>query len=424
MCRQLFHLPLQREQHVARLAVEMALTSAAVSVAFVIALVGQVIDEQADFQVVVRLVMQRGVPHGITTQILLLPAHGNRRRFALHGNAAAQCPFAAVKRQAVRRIEPQHVLGRVLAEIHAGADGGIGAAVGGSGVFAVVIGIARAGFPVLVQAARQFQVYPAALQAHGFVHGFCAGRTAVPRHNATVGVARQPGVHRLVFLVGLEQHHFAVEFAAVPRAFPTQFITAPLCGFQGLAVYVVAFARVFENAGIAGIQRLGRRQIERYRAIRHGAPFSSDGMRRAHPRQVLVFLPISVAHAAEQVQAVGDVEAGGHGGGLCGYNGLADFFYRAVVPVGRARQFAAVPRENVVCAVQPAAAPQIVEAFAAVVQSHIKLVFAPEQRIFAFQIGFERPLVVVAVAAPQPAVRHGARCGNVAAERHIAVFRV
>ena len=92
------------------------------------------------------------------------------------------------------------------------------------------------------------------------------------------------------------------------------------------------------------------------------------------------------------------------------------------VPVGGARQFAAVPRENVVCAVQPAAAPQIVEAFAAVVQSHIKLVFAPEQRIFAFQISFERPLVVVAVAAPQPAVRHGARCGNVAAERYIAVF--
>ena len=220
----------------------------------------------------------------------------------------------------------------------------------------------------------------------------------------------------------MEQHHFAVEFAAVPRAFPTQFITAPLCGFQGLAVYVVAFARIFENAGVAGIQRLGRRQIERDRAIRHGAPFPSDGVRRAHPRQVLVFLPISVAHAAEQVQPVGDVEAGGDGGGLRGNGGLADFFNRAVVPVGGARQFAAVPRENVVCAVQPAAAPQIVEAFAAVVQSHIKLVFAPEQRIFAFQISFERPLVVVAVAAPQPAVRHGARCGNVAAERYIAVF--
>ena len=368
--------------------------------------------------------MQRGVPHGITAQIVFLPAHGNRRRFALHGNAAAQRPFAAVKRQAVGGVKPQHVLGRVLAEIHTGTNGGIGAAVGGGSVFAVVVGIARASFPVVVQAARQFQVYPAALKAHGFVHGFCAGRTAVPRYNAAVRVARQPGVHRFVFLVGLEQHHFAVEFAAVPRAFPTQLVAAPLCGFQSLAVYVVAFSRVFENAGIAGIQRLGRRQIERYRAIRHGAPFSSDGMRRAHPRQVLVFLPISVAHAAKQVQAVGDVEAGGHGGGFRGNGGLADFFYRAVVPVGRARQFAAVPRQNIVCAVQPAAAPQIVEAFAAVVKPHIKLVFAPEQRIFAFQIGFERPLVVVAVAAPQPAVRHGARCGNVAAERHIAVFCV
>ena len=176
------------------------------------------------------------------------------------GYAAANRPFVCRTGQAVAGVETEHMARRVFAEIGTRRNR---TAVFGIQIFAVVQRVACKQLPIVRQLAGNFHIHTAA--AH------TAYRLVIPaRHDIVVYL------NAAVFLHNIEQGHGSIQLALIPFTLPADFVI--VAQYRGQIAFVAVFVAVrFEDAGVAGVYAVMRRDVVSDTEIRNKAVVFAAG---------------------------------------------------------------------------------------------------------------------------------------------------
>ena len=240
--------------------------------------------------------MHVGVEYGPAALVNVVDAAG----LALHAHAAAYRPLPRRARQAVAGVQAQHVLGRVLAEVHARQV----AAAFVFLVFAGIEGVARKDLPGRGDETGGFQVN--AVAAH----------PARWHRVAAVGLRVGQG-DGAVFLIDAEKGSREVEPVVKHGRLDADFVVLANDGRQHVALQVGCALRL-EDTGVAGVEAdavievVSQAQIGNEAVALPAHVFVGIGVQPVVPPVVVgeaAGPPAGVAAASDDVQRVSGVEA-------------------------------------------------------------------------------------------------------------------